>query len=139
MRLHESGKVTNRKGQFDGLSVATFAAGTAALYEWLDGNRDVAFLPVDIVNSPETIARNRRCVTINSALALDIHGQVVADTINDAQLPDIGGHEDFVAGPALGLDSCSIICLASTITIGGELRSRIVPWFPAGTVITTPR
>jgi acyl-CoA hydrolase len=139
MRLHESGKVTNRKGQFDGVSVATFAAGTAELYRWLDGNRDVAFLPVDVVNSPETIARNRRCVTINGALALDIHGQVVADTIDGAQFSGIGGHEDFVAGPALGLESCSIIALPSTYTVGGELRSRIVPWFGAGAVITTPR
>ena len=59
MHLHEAGKVTNRKGQFDGVSVATFAAGTPELYDWLDGNDDVAFLPVDVVNSPELIGRNR--------------------------------------------------------------------------------
>ena len=105
MRLHQSGKVTNRKGQFDGVSVATFAAGTEELYAWLNDNRDVAFLPVDVVNSPEAIGRNRRCVTINGALALDIHGQVVADTINGAQFSGIGGHEDFVSGPALALDA----------------------------------
>ena len=139
MRLHQSGKVTNHKGQFDGVSVATFAAGTAELYAWLEGNRDVAFLPADIVNSPETIGRNRRCVTINGALALDIHGQVVADTIHGAQFSGIGGHEDFVSGPALAIDACSILALPSTLTVGGETRSRIVPWFEAGTVITTPR
>ncbi len=139
MRLHQSGKVTNQKGQFDGVSVATFAAGTAELYTWLKDNHDVAFLPADIVNSPETIGRNRRCVTINGALALDIHGQVVADTIHGAQFSGIGGHEDFVSGPALALEACSIIALPSTLTIGGETRSRIVPWFEAGTVITTPR
>ena len=53
MRLHEAGKVTNRKGQFDGVSVATFAGGSAELYAWLDGNDEVAFLPVEVVNSPE--------------------------------------------------------------------------------------
>ena len=47
MALHESGKVTNRKGQFDGVSVATFAGGSPELYAWLDDNPDVAFLPVD--------------------------------------------------------------------------------------------
>ncbi|MDP1793208.1 MAG: acetyl-CoA hydrolase/transferase C-terminal domain-containing protein [Acidimicrobiales bacterium] len=139
MRLHQSGKVTNRKGQFDGVSVATFAAGTEELYEWLDGNAEVAFLPVDVVNSPEAISRNRRCVTVNGAMALDIHGQVVADTIGGAQFSGIGGHEDFVSGPALALESSSIICLPSTVTVGGEVRSRIVAWFEAGTVITTPR
>src|SRR5438128_5979446 len=53
MRLHEDGKVTNRKGLYDGVSVATFAAGTRELYDWLDGNAEVAFLPVDLANSPE--------------------------------------------------------------------------------------
>ena len=60
MQLHKAGKVTNEKGQFDGVSVATFAAGTEELYEWLDGNQDVAFLPVEIVNSPDVIAREPR-------------------------------------------------------------------------------
>lgn len=139
MRLHQAGKVTNQKGQWDGVSVATFAAGTRELYDWLDDNRDVAFLPVDIVNSPEVIGRNRLCITINGALAVDIHGQVVADTIDGAQYSGIGGHEDFVSGPALSLAARSIICLPSTVSVGDELRSRIQPWFPAGTVITTPR
>ena len=139
MRLHEAGKVTNRKGQFDGVSVVTFAAGTQELYEWLDGNNDVAFLPVGVVNSPERIARNRDVVTINGALAIDVHGQVVADTIRGAQFSGIGGHEDFVSGPALSVDDRSLLCLPSTVTVDGARRSRIVPWFEAGEVITTPR
>ena len=139
MRLHQSGKVTNRKGQWDGVSVATFAAGTRDLYDWLHENHEVAFLPVDLVNSPEAIGRNRKSVTINGALAVDIHGQVVADTIGGKQYSGIGGHEDFVSGPALSLEDRSIICLASTLSVADELRSRIVPWFEAGTVITTPR
>jgi acyl-CoA hydrolase len=139
MQLHESGKVTNRKGQWDGVSVATYAAGTRALYDWLHENPAVAFLPVDLVNSPETISRNRRCVTINGAMSMDIHGQVVADTVGGSQYSGIGGHEDFVSVPALSLEARSLLCLPATVTVNGEVRSRIVPWFPAGTVITTPR
>ncbi len=139
MRLHQAGKVTNKKGQYDGVSVATFAAGSKDLYEWLDGNVEVVFLPVDVVNSPDAIARNRTAITINAALAVDIQGQVVADTISAAQYSGIGGHEDFVSGPALSLDARSLLCLPSTFMLGDELRSRIVPWFDAGTVITTPR
>jgi len=56
MRLHQAGKVTNRKGVFDGYSIATFAAGTRELYDWLDGNDAVRFLPVDRVNDPGVIA-----------------------------------------------------------------------------------
>jgi acyl-CoA hydrolase len=139
MHLHEAGKVTNRKGQFDGVSVATFAAGSEELYRWLDGNQDVAFLPVEVINSPELIGRNRLMTTINGALCIDVQGQVVADTIAGAQYSGIGGHEDFIAGPALSLEQRALLCMPSTATISGELRSRIVPWFDAGAVITTPR
>ena len=78
-------------------------------------------------------------VTINGAMAVDIHGQVVADTIGGNQYSGIGGHEDFVSGPALSLEDRSLLCLPSTVTVDGEVRSRIVPWFEAGAVITTPR
>ncbi|WP_354698792.1 butyrate:acetyl-CoA coenzyme A-transferase [Paraconexibacter sp. AEG42_29] len=140
MALHEAGKVTNTgKGQYDGVSVATFAAGSEALYTWLHENADIAFLPVEVVNAPEVIAANRDMVTINGALAVDIHGQVVADTINGTQYSGIGGAEDFVAGPGGSLAQRALICLPSTATVDGELRSRIMPWFPAGSVITTPR
>jgi acyl-CoA hydrolase len=140
MELHKAGKVTNTgKGGYDGVSVATFAAGTRELYDWLHENRAVAFLPVEEVNAPELIARNRAMVTINAAMSVDIQGQVIADTIGGAQYSGIGGHEDFVAGPALDLEDRSLLCLPSTVSIAGELRSRIVPWFEAGAVITTPR
>jgi acyl-CoA hydrolase len=140
MALHEAGKVTNaRKGSYEGVSVATFAAGSEALYEWLHLNRDVAFLPVDLVNSAEAIARNERMITINGALAIDVQGQVVADTIGGAQFSGIGGHEDFISGPALDLTDRALLCFPSTYEQDGELRSRIVPWFDAGAVITTPR
>ena len=92
--------------------------GHQELYEWLDGNPDVAFLPVEIVNSPDVIARNRRMVTINGALMVDVQGQVIADTINANQFSGIGGHEDFVSGPALALDAASLLCMSSTYTAG---------------------
>ena len=139
MRLHEAGKVVNRKGQFDGVSVTTFAFGTEQLYGWLDGRTDVAFLPVELVNDPDAIGRNRKAVTVNGALAIDVQGQVVADTIGGVQFSGIGGHEDFVSGPGLSVEARSLLCLRSTVEIEGEQRSRIAPWFDAGTVITTPR
>lgn len=139
MRLHLAGAVTNRKGVFDGVSVATFAFGSKRLYEWLDGNEEVAFLPVEVVNSPDVIRRNRRMVSINAALAVDVHGQVVADTIDGRQYSGIGGAEDFAAGSGLEVEDRSLQCLPSTVELDGELRSRIVPAFDAGAVITTPR
>lgn len=140
MRLHRAGKITNAcKGQYDGVSVTTFAFGSPELYQWLDGNTEVAFLPVEIVNAPDVIAANTGMVSINGALAIDVHGQVVADTIAGGQFSGIGGAEDFVAGAGLELSDRSLICLPSTFEKDGALQSRIVPWFGPGAVITTPR
>lgn len=139
MKLHLAGKVTNRKGVFDGVSVTTFAAGTRELYDWLDDNREVAFLPVHVVNSPELIAQNSKMVSINGALAVDLAGQAVADTLGGAQFSGIGGHEDFVASSGLELEDRSLICLRSSTVIDGVRRSRIASQFPAGTIVTTPR
>lgn len=139
MRLHEAGKVANDKGLFDGVSIATFALGSAELYRWLDNNPEVAFLPVEVVNDPSVVARNRRLVSLNGALSVDLYGQVVADVIDGRQISGVGGHEDFTAAADLRLDARSLVCLRSTVSVGGELRSRIVAELPAGSVVSTPR
>jgi acyl-CoA hydrolase len=140
MRLHQAGKVTNdAKGVFDGVSVTTFALGTAELYQWLDGNGDVAFLPVETVNDPTVIAKNANLVSINGALSVDLYGQVVADNIDGRQISGVGGHEDFVAGAELHLDAHSLICLRSTAVRQGETVSRIAGLLPEGSVVSTPR
>ncbi len=139
MRLHESGKVTNRKGLYDGLSIATFAGGSRALYDWLDGNEDVRFLAVEAVNDPAVIACNRRFVSINGALAVDLVGQIAADTIDGHQFSGLGGHEDFLQGAAYSDGGRSLVCLPSTVTLRERLVSRIQARFPAGAVVTGPR
>jgi acyl-CoA hydrolase len=142
MELHKAGKVSNtHKGEYEGYSITTFAAGSRALYDWLDGEgRElVRFLPVQVVNSPEVIADNHRLVSINGALTIDLQGQAVADTIGGVQFSGIGGHEDFVAGAGLQLDDRSLLCLPSTSTVDGQLISRITSVLPAGSVVTTPR
>jgi acyl-CoA hydrolase len=140
MQLHQAGKVTNaNKGVFPGVSVTTFALGSSALYRWLNANDDVAFLDVDVVNDPTTIARNANLVSINGALSVDLYGQVVADTIDGRQISGVGGHEDFVAGAELRADSHSLICLRSTVHVAGTPVSRIVGKLPEGSVVSTPR
>jgi acyl-CoA hydrolase len=120
MDLHRAGKVTNaRKAEFTGCSIATFALGTAELYTWLDGNSDVRFLPVEVVNAPHTISRNHSFVSINGALAVDLLGQVAADRLGGRQFSGIGGHEDFVAPSGLELEDRSLICFPSTAVVGG--------------------
>lgn len=140
MRLHQAGKVTNaRKGRYDGYSVATFAAGVAELYAFLDGNEDVRFLPVEVVNAPEIIAANSHMVMVNGAVAVDLAGQVVADTTGGRQYSGIGGAEDFSMPSGLQIEDRSLICLPSTATVDGKTVSRLVSGHPQGTIVTTPR
>ena len=141
MRLCAAGKVTNRhKGAFEGKSITTFAAGTEELYQWLDGRDDVAFVPVGLVNDTATIAANRNMVTINGAVAIDLFGQIAADTVGPMQYSGVGGHEDFVSGAGLQLDDRSLVCIPSTASLAdGTLVSRITTHLPGGSLVSTPR
>jgi len=139
MRLHEAGKVSNRKGIFDGMSISTFAMGSRELYDWLDGGDAVRFLPVDIVNDPVIISRNRKMISINGAISVDLFGQIVADSIGGVQHSGIGGHEDFLAGAGRISEGRSLICLPSMARVGEASRSRIVSQLDAGSIVTSPR
>jgi acyl-CoA hydrolase len=147
MALHAAGRVRNAKGIFDGFSVATFAMGSRALYDWLDGNEAVRFLPVDVVNDPAVIARNHRMISLNGALAIDLFGQVVADSIDGRQFSGIGGHEDFLAGTGVAPEGRSLVCLPATFRDkgagvaggAGAPRSRIVAQLEPGAIVTSPR
>jgi len=139
MRLHEAGKVTNHKGIYDGFSVATFAAGSHDLYRWMDRNPEVRMLPVAQVNDPAVIRRNQRMVSINGALAVDLSGQVMADTLGPRQYSGVGGHELFVVGARDSRGGKSIICLHATARVQGQTISTVVPALPLGTRVTTPR
>jgi acyl-CoA hydrolase len=139
MHLHKAEKVSNHKGIFDGHSIATFAAGSRALYDWMHRNPEVRMLPVAQVNDPAIIRRNRRMVSINGAIAIDLSGQVMADTIGPRQYSGVGGHELFVIGAGASVEGKSIICLHSSATVGGQTVSSIVATLPAGTAVTTPR
>ena len=127
------------KGVYDGASVTTFALGSSELYDFLDGNPDVAFLPVDAINDPTIIRNNRNFTSINGAISVDAVGQIVAEAIDGRQISGVGGHEDFVAGAGMEIDDVSMVVLHSTVEIGGERRSRIVPSHPAGAIVSTPR
>jgi len=139
MKLHEAGKVVNRKPVYDGVSVATFALGSEALYRWLDGNELVRMLPVSAVNDPAIISALPRFASVNGALAIDLDGQVAADSIAGRQHSGVGGHETFVIGASEAPAGQSFVCLKSTAKIGGRVVSTIAPTFDPGTHVTTAR
>ena len=140
MQLHQAGKVTNtRKGEFDGYSISTFALGSAELYAWLDGNQEVRFLPVDVVNAPDVIARNHHVVSINGALAVDLYGQVVADRLNGVQFS--GYRRSRGLRRAIGSRAQRPLADLSAVDRGpgGTTVSRIVSTLTPGTTVTSPR
>jgi acyl-CoA hydrolase len=139
MRLHKAGKVSNHKGVHDGFSVCTFAAGSRALYEWMDRNPEVRMLPVMQVNDPAVIRRNRKMVSINGAIAIDVAGQVTAEAIGARQYSGVGGHELFVMGAHDSREGKSIICLHSTARVDGTTMSTILAALPRGARVSTPR
>jgi acyl CoA:acetate/3-ketoacid CoA transferase beta subunit len=139
-QLCASGKVTNaRKPIHRGDSVITFALGSQDMYEFLNENERVRLAPVAYVNDPSVIARNHRMVSINSALEVDLQGQIIADTVGARQYSGVGGHMDFVEGTSLSLEHTSLICLQSTAVVNGVLKSRIIGDMSPHSVVTTPR
>src|SRR5512142_3108382 len=135
--LVEKGVITGEaKRVHPGKIVAGFALGSKRLYDFLDDNPLVAMLDMAYVNDVEVIRRNPKVTAINSAIEVDITGQVCADSIGDRQYSGVGGQMDFIRGAALSEGGKPIIALPS-VTSAGE--SRIVPFLKAGAGVVTTR
>ncbi|HBO12003.1 MAG TPA: 4-hydroxybutyrate CoA-transferase [Halieaceae bacterium] len=136
--LIDSGVIDNsakRVGR--GRTVTSFAMGGAALYDFVHDNPQVAFLDVEFVNNPTVIARNPRVTSINSALQIDLTGQVCADSIGHRIYSGVGGQVDFVLGATYSEQGKSIIALPSTAR--GGASTRLVSSLAAGAGVVTTR
>lgn len=135
--LVELGVITGAsKRSHPGKLVAAFLLGSRRLYDFVDDNPQVVVLGVDYVNDTATIRRNPRVTAINSALEIDLTGQVVADSIGTRQYSGVGGQMDFIRGAALSQEGRPIIALPSTTRQG---ESRIVPLLKPGAGVVTTR
>jgi len=136
--LIEAGIVNGaRKSMHPGIIVSSFAMGTQRLYDFIHENSGVEMRPIDYTNNVYVIAANRRMVAINSALSVDLTGQVVADSIGRRFYSGIGGQVDFIRGAARSNGGVPIIALPSTAK-GGTV-SRICPELASGTGVVTTR
>lgn len=117
-------------------TVTGFAVGTRRLYDYVDDNPAFVFLDIDYVNDPHVIRRNPKVVAINSAIEVDITGQVCADSIGSVQYSGIGGQMDFMRGAALSDGGRPIIALTSRTQKG---INRIVPFLKPGAGVVTTR
>ena len=136
--LLRSGVVNGaRKTINAGKTVSAFVVGNRELYGYLDRNERIALRPVDYTNNVDVIAAHDRMVAINSALSVDLTGQVVADSIGPRFYSGIGGQVDFIRGAARSRGGLPIIALPSTAK-GGTL-SRICPDLISGSGVVTTR
>jgi acyl-CoA hydrolase/RimJ/RimL family protein N-acetyltransferase len=138
MHLVELGVVTNmKKSLHKGKIVAAFCMGSKSLYEFVDNNPFIEFHPVSYTNDPYVISQNDRMVSINSALEVDLTGQVCADSLGAYFYSGIGGQVDFVRGAARSKGGKPIIALPSTAADGTV--SRITAQLKPGAGVVTSR
>ncbi len=138
MHLVRRGVITNAKKSIHrGKVVAAFCMGSRALYEFVDNNPLIDFHPVSYTNDPFVIAQNDRMVSINSALEVDLTGQVCADSLGSYFYSGIGGQVDFVRGASRSKGGKAIIALPSTASDGKV--SRITPQLKPGAGVVTSR
>lgn len=136
--LAEAGVITNRKKNINpGKFMATFLMGTRKLYDFIDNNPAVELQPVDYINDPCIIGQHDQMISINSALQVDLMGQVNAEMIGGRQFSGIGGQVDFVRGASRSAGGKSIIALPATAS-GGKI-SRIACELDGGAAVSTSR
>ncbi len=116
--------------------VSTFVMGSRRLYDFIDDNPQIVLLDVGYVNDTSVIRRNPKVTAINSALEVDLTGQVCADSIGTRQYSGVGGQMDFIRGAALSEKGKPIIALPAATRLG---ESRIVPFLKQGAGVVTTR
>ena len=136
--LVKKGVVNGQAKQIDkGRIVATFVQGTKDLYKFVDNNPMIQLMPVDYTNNVGVIAQNDNVVAINSAIEVDLMGQVVADSVGNKMFSGVGGQQDFLRGAEQSKNGKPIIALPSTAK--NDTISRIVAGLKPGTPVTTTR
>ena len=138
--LYKAGKLTNkRKSLQRGKGVTGIVFGSQDLYEWVDQNPGVVVEPLEYVNAPETIARHENMISINSCIAVDLYGQICAESAGLRHISGTGGQLDYLTGAAMSAGGKAFICMTSSfVDKAGVRRSRVLPHFN-GDIVTDPR
>lgn len=141
VEMAEAGKITGRYKALDkGRQAFAFAWGTQKLYDYIHRNPEIMGAPVSYVNDIGNISALDNFISINSAVNVDLFGQVASETAGTRHISGAGGQLDFVMGAHLSRGGKSFICISSTITgKDGTVKSRIVPTLPNGAVVTATR
>lgn len=138
--MYKAGKLTNnRKTLQRGKGVTGIVFGSQALYDWADQNPGLVVEPLEYVNAPETIAQLDNMVSINNCIAVDLYGQVCAESAGLRHISGTGGQLDYLTGAAMAHGGKAFICMTSSfVDASGSRRSRVLPHFN-GDIVTDPR
>ena len=135
--LIQSGVIDNsQKKLLQGKSVGSLVLGSKQLYKWIDGNKDVVIRDVAWTNDPRNICQNPKAMAINSAVEIDITGQVCADSVGETVISGVGGQHDFMYGASLSEGGKCFIAIHSSTAKGA---SKIVPRLAPGAGVVTTR
>ena len=139
--LYEAGKLTNsRKTLHRGKGVFGIALGSQRLYDWVGENQGLLSFPMDYVNQPSVMAQMENMISINNCIAIDLYGQVSSESAGTRHISGTGGQLDFSTGAYDAPGGKGFICMTSSYRDkAGNLKSRILPKFTQGDIITTPR
>lgn len=135
--LIQNGSVNNSQKRFhQGKTVSSFITGSQKVFDFIHDNPSIINLDVAYVNNPTIIARNAKVTAINSAVEIDLTGQVCADSVGSRLISGVGGQVDFIRGAALSEGGKPIIALTARTKMG---RPRLVPTLQAGAGVVTTR
>ena len=138
--LYKAGKLTNRrKSHQRGKGVTGIVFGSQSLYDWVDQNPGVVVEPLEYVNAPETSGKQDNMISINNCIAVDLYGQVCAESAGLRHISGTGGQLDYLTGAAMSKGGKAFICMTSSfVDKTGVRRSRVLPHF-GGDIVTDPR
>ncbi len=138
--LYKAGKLTNgKKTLHRNKGVTGMLFGSKKLYEWADHNPGIMIAPLEYVNAPETIGQIDNMISINNCIAVDLYGQVCAESVGMRHISGTGGQLDYLTGASMSRGGKAFLCMTSTYhDKNGQEQSRILPYFN-GDIVTDPR
>ena len=139
--MYKAGRITNKKktiNRYKGMF--GFAIGSQDLYDWANENPGVVTAPISYINDPDVIKQHDNFVSINNCIAVDLYGQICAESGGTRHISGTGGQLDFLTGAFQSKGGKAFICMTSSFTDKqGNLQSRFKPTFSDGSIVTDPR
>lgn len=140
LEMAKAGKITGARKKLDKYKqVFAFVMGSQDLYDYVDNNQGLAAYSVDYTNDPKVVAQIDDFVSINACVEVDLFGQICSESAGTRHISGTGGQLDFVEGAYKSKGGQSFVCMPSTVTLKGQVQTRVKPILTPGAIVTCPR